>query len=140
MFQIQMLMHLFPDHFSQVHNLSGSYCEISRNHLMPLVSRLGTMISYDSVTEKKKIVQEKNDLELNALKMQKIIETIVKTKNEQFHQQVDQRMRAIENEFKKKIPPISEKKKKEIKSFVHEAAEKGNSGDNFEELNLDDFS
>ncbi len=55
---------------------------------MPLVSRLGIMISYDSVTEKKKIAKEKNDLQLNALKMQKVIESIVKNKNEQFHQQV----------------------------------------------------
>jgi hypothetical protein len=46
-------------------------------------------------------------------------------------------MTAIENEFKKKIPKISEEKKKEIESFVHEAAVKGNSGD---ELNFDDWA
>jgi hypothetical protein len=107
---------------------------------MPLVSRLGIMISYDSVTEKQKIANEKLELLSNAQDTSEIIIKIVKEKNERFKHQVDERMMDIEREFKENVQPISEEKKKEIQNFVHEAAERGNSGKDIEEINYDDFS
>jgi hypothetical protein len=45
---------------------------------MPLVSRLGIMISYDSVNEKNAIIEEKKNVEAKGLEMQRTIENIVK--------------------------------------------------------------
>ena len=107
---------------------------------MPLVSRLGIMISYDSVKEKKEIIDEKKNVEAKALEMQKKIENIVKASNMKFHQQVEQRIIAIENEFQKKVPAIPEEKKKEIESFVQEAFEKGKTGAEFDDVDFEEYS
>ena len=122
-----------------VHFLSGTYCSISRDHMMPMISRLGILISYDSVKEKGKIKEEKKDLEVKGLKMQETIAEIVKANNEKFHQQVNQRVQLIDSTFKKMIPEIPKEKKEELKSFVHDAVERGCSSAEMESVDLADF-
>jgi hypothetical protein len=122
-----------------VHFLSGSYCAISRDHLMPMTSRLGTLIAYDSVTDKDRIVKAKKDLEVEGLKVQKTIGQIIVESNKKFHVQVDNRSMQIESTFKKMIPPISEEKKEAIKVTVQVAVKKGASYSAMEDINLDEF-
>ena len=106
---------------------------------MPMISRLGILISYDSVKEKGKIKEEKKDLEVKGLKMQETIAEIVKANNEKFHQQVNQRVQLIDSTFKKMIPEIPKEKKEELKSFVHDAVERGCSSAEMESVDLADF-
>jgi len=107
---------------------------------MPLVSRLGIMISYDSVNEKSKIVAEKKNVEKKGLEMQKTIEKIVKASNKKFHKQVDERIKTIESEFQKKVPAIPEEKKKTIANNVLNAFKKGNTSAAFDEDTLNEFT
>jgi hypothetical protein len=122
-----------------VHFLSGSYCSISRDHMMPLISRLGILISYDSVTEKATIAKEKKDLEVKGLEMQKTIADIVKANNKKFHQAVNQRAQLIDATFKKMVPEIPTDKKEELKILVKNAVEKGVSNADMDDVNLEEF-
>ncbi len=106
---------------------------------MPMTSRLGILIAYDSVTDKLKIVKAKTDLETEGKEVQKIIEQIIEDKNQKFQLQVNQRSMEIEETFKKMIPPISEEKKEEIKITVQVAVKKGASYSEIDDINLEDF-
>jgi acetyl-CoA carboxylase alpha subunit len=106
---------------------------------MPMTSKLGTLISYDSVADRNQIAKTKMEIESEGLKVQKTIEQIIKDNNEKFHQQVQQRSMQIEDTFKKNFPAISEKKKEEIQNHVHEAMEKGESHAKMDEIDIDGF-
>jgi hypothetical protein len=107
--------------------------------MMPLISRLGILISYDSVTEKATIAKEKKDLEVKGLEMQKTIADIVKANNRKFHQAVNQRAQLIDATFKKMVPEIPTDKKEELKILVKNAVEKGVSNADMDDVNLEEF-
>ena len=124
-----------------VHHLSGSYCNISKNHLIPLVSRLGTLITYDSVKDKKKITEEKINLESKAFEIQEVIIKTIKDNNAKFCQQVDERKSAIETAFNERIPKMKDDSKSEkMRQIVHESVEKGNSNVEMDDVDFADFS
>jgi hypothetical protein len=103
-----------------------------------MISKLGTLISYDSETDKDKISKAKKDLEVEGLEAQKTIEQIIKDSNQKFHLQAQQRSKLIEDTFNKMIPAIPEEKKEEIQNHVREAVKKGPSQAEIEDL--DDYA
>jgi hypothetical protein len=121
-----------------VNSLSGAYCDISRDHMMPLVSRLGTLIALDKAKDVDQIRTEKKELDSKAKAMQKTIEGIIRDKNKQLHEQLGRRSRQMELAFNQKVPTISPEKKADIQRNVRQATEKA--GDQIEDLDMADFS
>jgi hypothetical protein len=122
-----------------VHYLSSSYNSISRDHLMPLVAKLGTLIAYDGDKDKDRIADEKMKLTHDCQEIQEIIADTLRSNNEAFHQKVAQRMEAIGTTFKTLVPSLPPQEEKHVKALVQEAVRKGVSNQPIEEIDLSEF-
>lgn len=105
-----------------VHMLSGSYVEISSNHLMDRIAGLGKIMGYDPKTEMHKIIRERKELTKGCQQAQTAIRDLVIQQKVDFDKNVRSRIQKIKTELGNALPPTpsSDKSMERIQEAVKE--------------------
>ena len=103
-----------------VHHLSSCYGMVSQKHLMPIISRLQTLISYDPTTEADRIRSEKEDLIRMSKSVQEEIAVMIQEKNNHFQAEVNSRILCIEQTFERLVLDIPAEKNTDLRSSRRE--------------------
>ena len=101
-----------------VWSISDTYVEISRNHLMSRLASLGQLIALDPEKERHTIELKKRKLMEGSQEAQRAIEAKVWEAKNHFHEKVTKRMKRIETELLKVLPPADPERIKEIEENV----------------------
>ena len=101
-----------------VWSISDTYVEISRNHLMSRLASLGELIALNPEKERHIIEMKKRELMQNSREAQEAIEAKVWEAKNHFHQKVTKRIKQIETELLKVLPPADPARIKEIEENV----------------------
>ena len=101
-----------------VWSISDTYVEISRNHLMSRLASLGELIALDPEKERHTIELKKRELMESSQEAQKAIEAKVWEAKNHFHEKVTKRIKQIETELLKVLPPADPARIKEIEENV----------------------
>ncbi|XP_046566787.1 uncharacterized protein LOC124275331 [Haliotis rubra] len=88
-----------------VHEVSGTYVDISRDHLMDKISGLGELIALNPETESDLIKEKHSELMEGARKAQHAIQEKVKEKQLDMHERVQARLSQIERGMQAALPP-----------------------------------
>ena len=119
-----------------VWSISNMYVEISRNHLMGRLASLSQLIALDPEKDRHKIEMMKNELLEGSKQAQEEIKRLVWEAQDQYHDKVEKRIKQIESELMKVLPPEDPSRIKEIEATVKEAIKEA---DDEHELNEDQF-
>uniref|UniRef100_A0A4W3GPJ1 Uncharacterized LOC103191511 n=1 Tax=Callorhinchus milii TaxID=7868 RepID=A0A4W3GPJ1_CALMI len=114
-----------------VNMISGTYVEVSRNHLMDRVSSLGKLMSMDPTESNFNL--ERQMFQKGCDEAKHAIRGIVEKNMNDFKLSVEERINTIDNNLKAVLPPIAEEEIKAIRSSVNVDPE-----DVFKELSLED--
>ncbi|XP_042188651.1 LOW QUALITY PROTEIN: uncharacterized protein LOC103191511 [Callorhinchus milii] len=114
-----------------VNMISGTYVEVSRNHLMDRVSSLGKLMSMDPTESNFHL--ERQMFQKGCDEAKHAIRGIVEKNMNDFKLSVEERINTIDNNLKAVLPPIAEEEIKAIRSSVNVDPE-----DVFKELSLED--
>lgn len=120
-----------------VWSISNMYVEISRNHLMGRLASLSQLIALDPEKDRHKIEMMKNELLEGSKQAQEEIKRLVWEAQDQYHDKVEKRIKQIESELMKVLPPEDPSRIKEIEVTVKEAIKEA---DDELELNEDQFA
>lgn len=101
-----------------VNSISSVYVEVSNKHLMDRITSLGKLIPLDPATDEQKIRLKQLELNKGCQEAQEAIRRIAVKKKNEMTEALDKRIERIESEVESLLPPISEKKAKEIKENV----------------------
>ena len=101
-----------------VWSISDTYVEISRNHLMSRLASLGELIALDPEKERHTIELKKRELMESSQEAQEAIEAKVWEAKNHFHEKVTKRIKQIETELLKVLPPADPARIKEIEENV----------------------
>ena len=101
-----------------VWSISDTYVEISRNHLMSRLASLGELIALDPEKERHTIELKKRELMESSQEAQEAIEAKVWEAKNHFHEKVTKRIKQIETELLKVLPPADQARIKEIEENV----------------------
>ena len=101
-----------------VWSISDTYVEISRNHLMSRLASLGELIALDPQKERHTIELKKRELMESSQEAQEAIEAKVWEAKNHFHEKVTKRIKQIETELLKVLPPADPARIKEIEENV----------------------
>nr|XP_023655911.1 uncharacterized protein LOC111837798 [Paramormyrops kingsleyae] len=104
---------------SLVNMISGTYVEVSNEHLMDRISSLGKLMALD--TSNPDFESERRKLQDACKEAQEAIRDLVKKNNNKFDQKTKERLEKIESELKPMLPPVSEEKMKEMKEITESA-------------------
>ena len=118
-----------------VWSISNMYVEISRNHLMGLLASLSHLIALDPEKDRHKIEMMKNELLEGSKEAQEAIKRLVWEAQDQYHVKVEKRIKQIESELMKALPPEDPSRIKEIQATVKEAIKEAD-----DELDEDQFA
>ena len=111
-----------------VWSISNTYVEISRNHLMSRLASLGQLIALDPEKERHTIDLKKAELMEGSKEAQEAIKKLVLEAKEHFHDKVEKRIKQIETELLKVLPPEDPAKIKEINETVSRAIKEADDG------------
>ena len=111
-----------------VWSISNTYVEISRNHLMSRLASLGQLIALDPEKERRTIERKKVELMEGSKEAQEAIKKLVLEAKEHFHDKVEKRIKQIETELLKVLPPEDPAKIKEINDTVRSAIKEADDG------------
>lgn len=100
-----------------VRTISGTYVQVSNEHLMDKITSLGRLIALDPKKDEHEIRRRRAELHNGCAAAQRSIQSIVLKKKAEFNQNIDERMRKI-SEIEAKLPPIDKKREEEIKESV----------------------
>lgn len=100
-----------------VRAISGTYVQISNEHLMDKITCLGRLVALDPKKDEHEILIRRRELHSGCSKAQKSIQSIVLKQKAEFNQNIEERMRKIK-EIEAKLPPIEPKREEEIKKSV----------------------
>lgn len=116
-----------------VWSISDTYVEISRNHLMSRLASLGQLIALDPEKERHTIELKKRELMEGSQEAQEAIKALVWKAKDHFHEKVTKRIKEIETELLKVLPPEDPARIKEINDNVKTAIKEadGFTEDNF---------
>lgn len=116
-----------------VWSISDTYVEISRNHLMGRLASLGQLIALDPEKERHTIELKKRELMEGSQEAQEAIKALVWKAKDHFHEKVTKRIKEIETELLKVLPPEDPARIKEINDNVKTAIKEadGFTEDNF---------
>ena len=117
-----------------VWSISNTYVEISRNHLMSRIASLGCLVALDPDKERGTIEAKRNELIEGSREAQEAIRRYVSEAKDHFHEKVAKRIKQIETELLKALPPEDPAKIKEINDTVRNAIKEAD-----EELGADKF-
>ena len=117
-----------------VWSISNTYVEISRNHLMSHIASLGYLVALDPDKERGTIEAKRNELIEGSQEAQEAIRRYVSEAKDHFHEKVAKRIKQIETELLKALPPEDPAKIKEINDTVKNAIKEAD-----EELGADKF-
>lgn len=120
-----------------VWSISNMYVEISRNHLMGRLASLSQLIALDPEKDRHKIEMMKNELLEGSKQAQEEIKRLVWEAQDQYHDKVEKRIKQIESELMKVLPPEDPSRIKEIEVTVKEAIKEA---DDEHELNEEKFA
>jgi len=101
-----------------VWSISDTYVEISRNHLMNRLAGLGQLIALDPEKDRQTIQLKKTELMEGSQEAQRAIEAKVWEAKDHFHEKVTKRIKQIETELLKVLPPADPVRIKEIEENV----------------------
>jgi len=101
-----------------VWSISDTYVEISRNHLMSRLASLGQLIALDPEKDGRTIKLKKRELMEGSQDAQRAIEAKVFEAKNHFHEKVTKRIKQIETELLKVLPPADPVRIKEIEENV----------------------
>ena len=118
-----------------VWSISTMYVEISRNHLMGRLASLSHLIALDPEKDRHKIEMMKNELLEGSKEAQEAIKRLVWEAQDQYHEKVEKRIKQIESELMKALPPEDPSRIKEIQATVKEAIKEAD-----DELDEDQFA
>ena len=118
-----------------VWSISNMYVEISRNHLMGRLASLSHLIALDPEKDRHKIEMMKNELLEGSKEAQEAIKRLVWEAQDQYHEKVEKRIKQIESELMKALPPEDPSRIKEIQATVKEAIKEAD-----DELDEDQFA
>ena len=118
-----------------VWSISNMYVEISRNHLMGRLASLSHLIALDPEKDRHKIEVMKNELLEGSKEAQEAIKRLVWEAQDQYHEKVEKRIKQIESELMKALPPEDPSRIKEIQATVKEAIKEAD-----DELDEDQFA
>ena len=79
-----------------VNRISGCYSSISKKHLMPLVSQLGSMIALDKETDGRKITQFKQKLEAESRNARSAVEALTNENINRARKALQERMNELD--------------------------------------------
>ena len=111
-----------------VWSISNTYVEISRNHLMSRLASLGQLIALDPEKERHTIDLKKAELMEGSKEAQEAIKKLVLEAKDHFHDKVEKRIKQIETELLKVLPPEDPAKIKEINDTVSRAIKEADDG------------
>lgn len=94
--------------------ISKTYVQISNKHLMDMITCLGHIIARDSQKEGQEILIKKRVLHRGCYKAQKAIQSIVLKQKLEFNQNIEERVRKIE-EIQAKLTHFEPKREEKIK-------------------------
>ena len=118
-----------------VWSISNMYVEISRNHLMGRLASLSHLVALDPEKDRLKIEMMKNELLEGSKEAQEAIKRLVWEAQDQYHVKVEKRIKQIESELMKALPPEDPSRIKEIQATVKEAIKEAD-----DELDEDQFA
>lgn len=118
-----------------VWSISNMYVEISRNHLMGRLASLSHLIALDPEKDRHKIEMMKNEHLEGSKEAQEAIKRLVWEAQDQYHVKVEKRIKQIESELMKALPPEDPSRIKEIQATVKEAIKEAD-----DELDEDQFA
>lgn len=101
-----------------VWSISDTYVEISRNHLMSRLASLGQLIALDPEKERHTIDLKKRELMEGSQEAQEAIRALVLKAKDNYHEKVTKRIKQIETELLKVLPPADPERIKEIEENV----------------------
>lgn len=101
-----------------VWSISDTYVEISRNHLMSRLASLGQLIALDPEKERHTIALKKRKLMEGSQQAQEAIRAQVLKAKDDYHEKVTKRIKQIETELLKVLPPADPERIKEIEENV----------------------
>lgn len=101
-----------------VWSISATYVEISRNHLMSRLAGLSELLALDPERDRRTIQLKKTELKEGSREAQKAIEAKVWEDKIHFHEKVTRRIKQIEMELLKVLPPADPARIKEIDENV----------------------
>ena len=101
-----------------VWSISDTYVEISRNHLMSRLASLGQLIALDPEKDGHTIKLKKRELMEGSQDAQRAIQAKVWEAKDHFHEKVTKRIKQIETELLKVLPPADPVRIKEIEENV----------------------
>ena len=111
-----------------VWSISNTYVEISRNHLMSRLASLGQLIGLDPERERHAIEMKKGELIDGSQDAQEAIKKLVLEAKDHFRDKVEKRIKQIETELLKVLPPEDPAKIKEINDTVRSAIKEADDG------------
>jgi len=101
-----------------VWSISDTYVEISRNHLMSRLASLGQLIALDPEKERHTIQLKRRELMESSQEAQEAIRAQVLKAKDDYHDKVTKRIKQIETELLKVLPPADPERIKEIEENV----------------------
>lgn len=101
-----------------VWSISDTYVQISRNHLMSRLASLGQLIALDPEKERHTIELKKRELMEGSQEAQEAIRALVLKAKDNYHEKVTKRIKQIETELLKVLPPADPERIKEIEENV----------------------
>jgi len=111
-----------------VWSISNTYVEISRNHLMSRLASLGQLVALDPEKERHIIEMKKTELMEGSQEAQEAIRKLVEEAKAHFHHKVEKRIKQIETELLKVLPPEDPARIKEINDTVSRAIKEADEG------------
>ncbi len=115
--------------------LAGSYFELSKDHLMPLIRDFGPSVSLTADSDPRAVEEAKSNLMKRASAAQAAITKIVDRGHEQFREDVQKRIQQVEAAYEDKLPALPAEERKRIAEDAKEKYRRAAKGDD----DLDDF-
>jgi hypothetical protein len=106
-----------------VNRKADAYYQISKNHLMPQINKLGELIVMNPKTQMREMEAEKSRIDVATRNIQNAIKEIIKKSRSDYRATVDKKIAELEKAFDANVPDLPPIEKENLKNKVKRSAD-----------------